>query len=156
MRPVASRCPPVVCFSVRRFYHGNMPEFAALLVGCGCSTYPSLILCSLSCSSFDVVTGLAIMGPRPRSATPPEASSGLRPMASRASHLAGEICYFPGLHISQSREAVVRLPEARVTPVRSLQRSASDGVAGIISRWGNLLFPRTAHLAVPGSRCEAA
>ncbi|KAJ1176381.1 hypothetical protein NDU88_001662 [Pleurodeles waltl] len=48
---------------------------------------------------------------------PSEASSGLRPMASRASYLAGEICYFPGLHISLSREAVVRLPEARVTPV---------------------------------------
>ncbi|KAJ1185223.1 hypothetical protein NDU88_002017 [Pleurodeles waltl] len=38
-------------------------------------------------------------------------------MPSQASYLAGEICYFPGLHISQSRDAVVRLPEARVTPV---------------------------------------
>ncbi|KAJ1155013.1 hypothetical protein NDU88_007749 [Pleurodeles waltl] len=53
VRLVASRCPPVLCLGVRRFYHG-----------CGRSTYPSLILCSLSCSSFDVVTRLAIMGPR--------------------------------------------------------------------------------------------
>ncbi|KAJ1208692.1 hypothetical protein NDU88_004075 [Pleurodeles waltl] len=53
---------------------------------------------------------------RPRSDAPPEASSNPRPIASRTSYLAGEICCFPGLRVSQFQEAAGRLPKARVAP----------------------------------------
>ncbi|KAJ1089388.1 hypothetical protein NDU88_002539 [Pleurodeles waltl] len=140
--PAASRSYPVVGRGARHFRRSREPEPAALPVGgsvdaeisggsASVAAYPHasrrLVLCWWSrprCSershdseSSEVTSsGGRASHFRPRSDVPPEASSYPRPIVPRALYLAGEICCFPGLHVSQFREAAGRLPEARVAP----------------------------------------
>ncbi|KAJ1178355.1 hypothetical protein NDU88_003601 [Pleurodeles waltl] len=116
LRPARPTVPgdyPVAACGVRRLCRSRELESAALPVG-GRLGAKSAVATPILQRRLPPVGGPLTLGRgRARRRRPPVTPP---PMVLRAPCPAEEICSFPGLRVSQFREATGRLPEARIAP----------------------------------------